>query len=128
MKTLEFAKKYQRLGWQPIPIPHRSKYPTFEDWQHFETSEADLPQHFNGKRQNIGVLLGAASNGLTDVDLDSVEAVRIADYFLPPTEAEFGRAGMPRSHREYICRDEHYEKFNNPFLLSSPRKEERDKA
>jgi hypothetical protein len=38
-------------------------------------------------------LLGSKSNGLTDVDLDSPEAVKIADYFLPETEAVFGRAG-----------------------------------
>ncbi len=128
MNPLEQATKYQRLGWQPIPIPHRSKNPGFDGWQHFKTGEDDLPKHFNGKRQNIGVLLGAASNGLCDIDLDSPEAVRIADYFLPPTESEFGRASMPRSHRLYICADEFSDKINNPFLINSPDKAVRDAA
>jgi uncharacterized protein (DUF927 family) len=128
MTPLEQATTYQRLGWQPIPIPHRAKKPILTGWQNFETVEADLPKHFNGKPQNIGVLLGAKSSGLTDIDLDSPEAVKLADYFLPPTKAEFGRASAPRSHREYICRDEYFEKFNNPFLISSPDKSVREEA
>jgi len=128
MTPLEFAKQYQRRGWQPLPIPHRTKHPVITGWQNLKLNESDLANHFNGKQQNIGVLLGAKSNGLTDIDLDSTEAVKIADYFLPPTTAEFGRASTPRSHREYMCRDEYYKKFNNPFLLSSPSKEVRDKA
>ncbi|MEJ7862893.1 MAG: DUF3987 domain-containing protein [Pyrinomonadaceae bacterium] len=128
MTPLETAKAYQRRGWQPLPIAHRSKNPNFPGWQNFETTEADLPKHFNGKSQNIGVLLGTKSNGLTDIDLDSSEAVRIADYFLPKTEAEFGRAGKPRSHRIYYCKEEIYKKFNNPFLLASPKKEVREQA
>ncbi len=113
MTPLEFATKYQRRGWQPLPIAHRSKNPNFTDWQKFETTEADLSKHFNGAVQNIGVLL---HNGLTDIDLDSPEAVKIADYFLPETQAEFGRAQKLRSHRLYYCKGASFEKFNNPFL------------
>jgi hypothetical protein len=128
MTPLETAKQYQRRGWQPIPIPHRSKNPNLPGWQNFKTTEADLPKHFNGKQQNIGVLLGAASSGLCDIDLDSVAAVKIADCFLPPTESEFGRAGKPRSHRLYICKDATFEKFNNPFLVNSKDEKERKNA
>lgn len=110
-KKLEHATEYLRRGWQPLPIPHRSKNPGFQGWQNFKTNEADLPKHFNGAAQNIGVLLGAKSNGLTDIDLDSVEAVKIADYFLPKTESEFGRDGKPRSHRLYISDFPKIEKF-----------------
>jgi hypothetical protein len=124
-KTLDTATDYLRRGWQPIPIAHRSKNPNFPGWQNFETTAADLPKHFNGAAQNIGVLL---HNGLTDIDLDSLEAVKIADYFLPHTEAVFGRAGKPRSHRLYICKDAKFEKFNNPFLVSSKDEAERKNA
>jgi hypothetical protein len=128
MNLLETATNYQKRGWQPLPIAHRSKNPNFTGWQNFKTTDAELPMHFNGKPQNIGVILGTKSNGLVDIDLDSPEAVKIADYFLPQTEAEFGRAATPRSHRLYICKEENYEKLNNPFLLASTSKEERDKA
>jgi hypothetical protein len=124
-KTLDIATDYLRRGWQPLPIPHRSKNPNFSGWQKFNTTESDLPNHFNGKPQNIGVLL---HNGLTDIDLDSPEAVKIADYFLPPTTAEFGRAGKPRSHRLYVCKGASFEKFNNPFFINSSDETERKKA
>jgi rubrerythrin len=128
VSALEIAKDYLRRGWQPLPIPHRSKNPNFPGWQKFETTEADLPKHFNGKQQNIGISLGSKSKGLADIDLDSPEAIRVADFFLPPTEAEFGRAGNPRSHRLYYCEAEKYNKFNNPLLLASKDKAEREKA
>ncbi|MCY7344975.1 MAG: bifunctional DNA primase/polymerase [Pyrinomonadaceae bacterium] len=111
MTPLETAKEYQRRGWQPIPIAHRSKNPNFQNWQNFQTTEADLSKHFNGAAQNIGVLLGSKSGGLTDIDLDTPEAVKIADYFLPITQSEFGRAGMPRSHRLYISDFKKTEQF-----------------
>lgn len=122
---LETATDYQRRGWQPLPIAHRSKNPNFTGWQNFQTTESKLSKHFNGAAQNIGVLL---QKGLTDIDLDSPEAVRIADYFLPPTTAEFGRAGKPRSHRLYYCKGASFEKFNNPFLLASKDEADRKKA
>lgn len=128
LTALDIATDYQRRGWQPIPIPHRSKNPNLSGWQNFETIEADLPNHFNGKPQNIGVHLGTKSKGLTDIDLDSPEAVKIADYFLPETKAVFGRAGKPRSHRLYYCKDANFDKFNNPFLVSSKDETERKRA
>ncbi len=136
MTLLETATNYQKRGWQPLPVPQfeknnpkrNGKNPDRKNWENFKTTEADLPQYFNGQPLNIGVLLGAKSNGLTDIDLDSPEAVKIADYFLPKTEAVFGRGGKPRSHRLYYCKEEIYEKFNNPFLLASPDKEVRKQA
>ncbi len=125
MTPLEQAKQYQRRGWQPIPIPHRSKNPNFPGWQKFKTTESDLPKHFNGSPQNIGVLL---HNGLTDVDLDSPEAVKIADFFFPPTDAVFGRASKMRSHRIFKCKGAAFEKFNNPFLVNSKDEAERKNA
>jgi RecA-family ATPase len=119
------AKIYQRRGWQPLPIPHGSKNPNLKEWQRFKTTEADLPKYFNGAALNIGVLLGG---GLTDIDLDSSEAVKIADYFLPETKSEFGRNGKPRSHRLYNCINGKFEKFNNPFFVSSKDENERKNA
>jgi hypothetical protein len=72
-------------------------------WQTLRITEATAAQFFNGKDQNISVLLGEASGGLTDVDLDTIEAVRAAPYFLPPTLC-FGRASKPSSHWLYQSR------------------------
>jgi len=83
---VESAIGYFKRGWQPIPVPHRSKNPAFNGWQNFTFSENELQKHFNGKPQNIGVLLGSKSQNLVDVDLDSPESVKIADFFLPETK------------------------------------------
>ena len=126
--TLDIAKDYLRRGWQPIPIPHQSKNPNLSGWQSLKFIESELPKYFNGKPQNVGVALGTKSNGLTDIDLDSPEAVNIADFFLPDTQAVFGRAGKMRSHRLYYCESGKFEKFNNPFLVNSKDEAERKRA
>ncbi len=54
------------------------------------------------------MILGEASGGLADVDLDSIEAVHVGPYFLPRTLC-FGRPSKPRSHWLYqsdLCRAE----------------------
>ena len=50
--------------------------------------------------QNINIMTGGESS-IVDVDLDCPEANKLADYFLPPTEMEFGRESTPRAHRLY---------------------------
>jgi hypothetical protein len=47
---------------------------------------------------NIGVLLGAPSRDLVDIDLDCPEALVFKDRFLLKTEAVFGRPSKPGSH------------------------------
>jgi hypothetical protein len=40
------------------------------------------------------VILGLASCGLADIDLDSPEAIELADLYLPVTGAVFGRLAV----------------------------------
>ncbi|TNE60267.1 MAG: hypothetical protein EP340_00105 [Alphaproteobacteria bacterium] len=94
------ARDYIDRGWQPIPIPLKEKRPTITGWPHLEIDESNVEQFFSGPC-NVGVILGAVSEGLTDVDLDCDEAVRLAARFLPATEAIFGRASKRRSHYLY---------------------------
>lgn len=98
---LDAAKDYTRQGWRVIPIPHQSKAPRLKDWPNLWLTEEDLPQHFNGQPQNIGVLLGEPSGWLIDIDLDHRLAVDLAVNHLPPTPAVFGREGKPCSHYIY---------------------------
>jgi len=102
--TLESAREMVLHGWAVIPLQHGKKAPQDAEWQHLRISEQDLPQHFrNGS--NIGVLLGEASNGLVDVDLDTDEAIALADEFLPPTLMHSGHQSRPRSHAWYRVTD-----------------------
>jgi DNA polymerase I-like protein with 3'-5' exonuclease and polymerase domains len=93
-------------GILPIPVPFRSKGPVLAAWQDLRPTVADLDALFpTGQLSNLGVLLGAPSKGLVDVDLDVIEAIRAADCFLPPTQWVSGRQSKPRAHRWYVVPD-----------------------
>lgn len=100
-ELLEAARQYLRRGWMPVFVPPEVKGPNQHGWEKLRLTEADLPRHFN-RAGNIGIVLGAASGGLVDVDLDCPEAVELADQFLPPTPSVTGRPSAQRSHRWYV--------------------------
>jgi RecA-family ATPase len=102
MTALDAALAYIARGWCPVPIPHRTKAPRGDGWQTRRIDAVSAPQYFNGEPANVGVLLGPASGGLTDVDLDCPEAIAVAPYILPKTGAMFGRASKRASHRLYV--------------------------
>jgi hypothetical protein len=97
----QFAMDYNRRGWAPLPLRPRTKLPFHRGWPDLRISESKLSQEFHSPQYNIGVVFGQASDGLTDIDLDCPEALKLADEFLPRTNSVFGRAGKRRSHRLY---------------------------
>ncbi len=97
----EAARAYVARGWNPLPLPFKSKIPPDKSWQLRVIREHDLLRFFCGKPQNVGVVLGPTSNGLTDVDLDCSEAIELAPQVLQPTAAIFGRQSAPASHWLY---------------------------
>ncbi|MCA9111611.1 MAG: bifunctional DNA primase/polymerase, partial [Planctomycetaceae bacterium] len=101
---LEAARDYVRRGWCVVPIPFKQKRAVLKEWEQLRLSEADLAQYFD-QPANIGIILGAPSQWLVDVDLDCVEARAIASNYLPPTPARTGRAGAADSHWWYIAID-----------------------
>jgi len=99
MTMLDIALDYCRRGWNPVPVAYRSKRPTTgTGWQTIVIDETNAVTYFNGEQQNIGIMMGSKSGGLTDLDLDCAEAVIIAPYILPTTKAIFGRASARASH------------------------------
>jgi hypothetical protein len=97
---LDAAQRYLARGIQPLPIPERQKAPTIPNWPEFRAN-SNAAEFFAGPG-NLGVLLGDPSGGIVDVDLDAPEALALAPYFLPATEAVFGHASKPRSHLLYV--------------------------
>jgi hypothetical protein len=95
------ARCYVARGWPLVRIPFGQKAPRDRDWQKNAISTADAAERHLCGQMNIGVLLGTASGGLVDVDLDCPEACAVADKILPSTAAVFGRASKPRSHWLY---------------------------
>jgi putative DNA primase/helicase len=98
---LTVARGYIERGWSPVQIQHKEKGPKGSDWPKLRITTETANQYFDGTPSNIGVILGGASRGLTDVDLDSAEAVALAPHVLPKTAAIFGRASRPASHWLY---------------------------
>jgi hypothetical protein len=97
----DIALEYIQRGWNPVPVPFKSKKPTGHGWQKRVIREEDVPKYFNGQPQNIGVLMGQTSGGLVDVDLDCPEAIAIAPFILPRTGAIFGRPSARAAHWLY---------------------------
>ena len=85
----EAALAYHRRGWRVTPLD--GKRPTTDSWQNTQHDETELLRIFGSKKCNLGVVLGSASGGLADVDLDCAKARSPAFAFLPKTSAKFGR-------------------------------------
>jgi hypothetical protein len=81
-----------------IPVRFKSKKPARTDWQKLRPTADELPALFGTAPTNIGILNGAPSNGLIDIDLDCPEAVRAAPLFLPETALISGHKSSPYSH------------------------------
>jgi hypothetical protein len=99
--SLEIAKNYRARGWAPLPVPFREKGPRIVGWNTLVLKETELPSFFNEEPSNIAILLGDASGGMVDIDLDCPEAGAIAASVLPKTAVIFGRKSNPASHWIY---------------------------
>lgn len=102
--TLDTALGYMERGWAVIPIPHGQKGPAAKDWQKLRITADDAAEYFTEPNGNVGLLLGEPSGGIVDADLDCVEAMQLAKYFLPKTGCVFGRKSRPQSHFLYQCK------------------------
>ncbi len=115
--TLEAALDYGRRGYAVIDLDPRKKTPGREGWQKERYDQDALRARFSDGPRNISILFGEPSGGLVDVDLDSKEALALADEFLPTTGSVFGRKSKPRSHRLYATDPApKYKKFADPGL------------
>jgi hypothetical protein len=96
----EAALEYVVRGWAVLPLKPRSKQPRPKAWTNLRIDSQEIAKHFH-EGDNIGILLGEASGGLVDVDLDCSEVLKLADSFLPATLLVHGRRTKPSSHRWY---------------------------
>ena len=101
---------YIRRGWAVVPIPPEEKGPKLQEWQKRLFTAADFASD-----NNVGIKLGRVSGSLVDIDLDCLDALALADIYLPPSSAIFDRASKPRSHRPYIAPDAAFPKFADPI-------------
>src|SRR5436305_1161228 len=100
LQTVEAALSYLRRGWYSVPLIGKNPSCNGSGWQNLRLTETEIPTRFvNGS--NLGLLNGAPSAGLADVDKDCDEAVALARAYLPETGAGFGRGGR-QTHDIYI--------------------------
>ncbi|MEW5917020.1 MAG: bifunctional DNA primase/polymerase, partial [Gemmatimonadota bacterium] len=100
MRVLAAARRYHADGLAVTPV--KRKKALLPGWQKRRLEPDEFATHFRAGI-NVGVLNGAMSGGLIDIDLDAPEALAVADAFLPDTALCFGRPSAPRSHRYYRC-------------------------
>jgi hypothetical protein len=109
--TTAARRYFQERGWKPLPVAKGKKGPEgqgatgWPEWQVGGDIDSYMKEHFTGMvLPNVAIQMGAMSGGLTDVDLDCAEAVRLAAgfEFLPPTTAVYGRTSKRRSHHFYV--------------------------
>jgi hypothetical protein len=101
--VLDAARELLGRGCQPLALHPRSKLPLADRWNKRRLAPADLPQEFRDLQSNIGILLGKASGGLVDIDLDCDIGRELAGKFLPKTGIVFGRPGARGAHWLYLC-------------------------
>jgi hypothetical protein len=89
-------------------VPFRDKGPRLKGWQNLRIDSVEQVARYFRDPTNIGVILGAASGGLVDMDIDCAEAVEIGGRMLPKTGAVFGRASKRGSHRLYQVTGPHH--------------------
>jgi putative DNA primase/helicase len=85
-----------------VAIPAGRKAPITKGWTEQRLTQSDVPTHFPGGPQNIGVLLGVPY-GDADIDLDCPEAIAAAAILAPDTGLKFGRPSKRASHHFYRC-------------------------
>ena len=92
------AFHYLDQGYSPIPVKYQTKKPLLKDWnQGGLITQDNVEKHFSDDK-NIGIVLGQASNGLVDIDIDAEDVLDLAQDFLPSTDMRFGRESRRGSH------------------------------
>lgn len=85
---LDAARSYARRGIASTPLD--GKRPILRDWP-----TADAPEESWASATGVGLVLGARSGGLVDVDYDCDEVAHIVDQYFPASST-FGRGGKER--------------------------------
>lgn len=64
---IDYAKKYDEIGWLVIPIANNSKIPIIKNWSKIDSNEKTLDKFSDDS--NIGVIMGKKS-GIVCIDVD----------------------------------------------------------
>ncbi len=93
----DIARGYARRGWNPVPIPFRTKGPKDSGWQEPYYHRSDRRPLLQRRRAKHRRGAGYVVRRPHDDDLDCPEAIAAADDLLPDTAAIFGPAVEARA-------------------------------
>lgn len=97
-------KKLLDMGFGPLPIPYAHKKAVIKGWPTLKITQKNFDEYFpKGTKQNVGILNGAPSGNIIDIDIDHMTALYFAQIYLPKTCMIFGRKTKPKSHWIYKC-------------------------
>ena len=97
------ATRLRQRGFALCKPTPEGKAPNYKEWPCASLEPAGFCDG-----DQIGIVTGSLSDGnrpghaLVVIDLDTADAVGMADDYLPPTGMVEGRPGKPRSHRYYL--------------------------
>ncbi len=99
--VLAIARRLTETGHHVVPITPGEKRPSAgKGWQHLRLAPEQLDDVFQDGN-GIGILLGEASKGWLDVDLDTENSRKHAHRFLHTTPLKHGHQGDVPSHWHY---------------------------
>ena len=107
--TLKEALDYLRRGWCVIPIKAGTKRPNLRTWTQYQTkrpSESQVRKWFESGKNNIGLICGSVSGGLTVIDFDDEELYRSFEWDNPKLASTLPTVKTGRGYHVY-CRTGH---------------------
>lgn len=113
----EASQKLLEQGFAIIPLLQNQKLNLDTEILSKDYSLDDfdrLTKKFNKPHTNLGINVAKSLNGLIDIDLDSIESIKLAPKFFPSGTCIFGRKN--KENIEYthflFLRDQDYSNFN----------------
>ena len=107
-KWMQCAEADLEGGVYSIPLEWGQKHPINREWQTLRLGPSEFSEHLEsvcnrGRLLGIAPPEGAEGGWVICVDLDSVEALRLAKYFLPVTGEIAGRPSKRFAHYFFEC-------------------------
>ena len=75
----------------------------FDGWPTLRISHDEIEKYSSGPPKNIGILLGDASGGLVDVDIDRPNALKFASRFLATASIRFRTSSLVHPTRASVA-------------------------
>src|SRR5262245_30950190 len=100
LSVVEYAAIYRLARYKVCLIEAGQKLPHYARWGTYSMGPDDFTE-----RHGVGFICGRKNRDLVCIDVDSLEALKLAAGFLPYTGMIDGRPGKPMSHYWYRVKD-----------------------